>query len=165
LACQKTTFSEHPFADTIYFKMDIWVHTIVSIIIELLLWPFFGVWAILVFVGGVLIDVDHVIWYFSKTGKFNLKKNYDHCQDIARRKDVKSYKSATMIFHTFDVLLLVVLLTLIYPNLAPLLIGLVAHLLMDHFYVSANWGKPHFIHLFKKSSLIFLYKSVKKHIF
>ncbi|MAG38777.1 hypothetical protein CMO90_01695 [Candidatus Woesearchaeota archaeon] len=136
--------------------MDIWVHFTVSALITVVLWPFFGPISMLVLIGGVLIDVDHYFWNIIRNKNYSLKKTYQFCKRIERIKDTERYKEAVMIFHTFDALIIMILISLLFKEFYFILLGVVVHLFMDFMQVYVRWGSPYFLAIFKKSSTIFL---------
>jgi len=137
--------------------MEIYQHSIISIILTVVLWPLYGPWALLAIVGGVLIDSDHVLWYWAKSNKFNIKKTYSYCQNVGQTANIKEYKQAWMPFHSYEALLALMILSIIFPQSTPLLIGLLLHLLLDFFWVLYNWKDMLFFHLFCKSGIVFFY--------
>ena len=138
--------------------MDIWIHAIASAIIAAVLFPFFGAWSLLVFVGGVLIDADHVIWYYTRKGYFDLKATYHYSKNISKYKNVREYSEAVMIFHTFDVFAAVLIMSIIYNPIVMVLIGLFFHLILDYIEIYREFKKPLFLTMFRKSSIIFFIK-------
>ncbi|NQU98923.1 hypothetical protein HQ533_05645 [Candidatus Woesearchaeota archaeon] len=142
--------------------MDIWIHTVISAIIAAVLWPFFGPLSLLVFVGGVLSDADHVLWYLVKYKTFNLKKSYDYCKDISVNKRIEIYKKAVLIFHSFDALIGLLILSIIYNPLYIVLLGLVVHLFLDFIAPIIFWKGNYFACVFRKSAIVFLYQLIFK---
>jgi len=144
--------------------MDVWVHTLITTVIVLILWPFFGPWALIAYIGGVLIDIDHALAYYIISRKISLKGTYDYCKDILKRSDVESYNNLEMIFHTFDMFLLSMIITFIWPILIPCLVGYIIHLALDLIHVRRNLGKWYFLGRMKQSALVILFNLIfKKH--
>ena len=56
--------------------MDIKHHVIVSTLLAIFIYPTYGIFALLVFLGGVLIDVDHYLWYIVVKKSFSIKLKY-----------------------------------------------------------------------------------------
>ncbi len=140
--------------------MDIWVHSIVTTILIVILWPFFGAWALLAAVSGILIDADHVFWHMLKTGKLNLKKAYKYCKKIGNTEDKAEYHKMHLILHTYDTFLLGVALAMIWPIFIPLTIGHLIHLIMDFIWVEIQWNGTDFKLMFSKSTFKFLFKLI-----
>ena len=81
----------------------------------------------LVFLGGLLIDVDHYLWYIIKFRKINIIKCYHFFQ---KDRIKKKYRNKLLIFHSR---LMGVLITLasVYMHNAPLILGYIAHIIID----------------------------------
>jgi len=87
----------------------------------------------LIFVTGVLIDVDHYFWYVCKFKKYNIIKCYDF---FLRDKTEKKYKNKFLIFHQRISFLILFSSALFLPYLVPLAISHLIHLTLDgHFGV------------------------------
>ena len=103
---------------------DLTLHFVIAC---LLAWLFFRLtgawlWPILSFIGGVLIDTDHLLDYFFYYGfKFSLK-------DFLGHKYLASGKSY-LIFHSVEIILLVWVLSIFALWLIPLATGMTVHLL------------------------------------
>ncbi|MBU1201363.1 MAG: hypothetical protein KJ583_04845 [Nanoarchaeota archaeon] len=139
--------------------MNILSHTIISAVIAMILWPFFGFWSLLVLVGGVLVDSDHLFWYVVTHRKFSIRKAYVYCMNIELEKNIPEYLSVVVIFHSYETVIALVLLATIIPQTIPLALGLVVHLLLDFVHIYSLYKKSYFLTLFKKSAVIFLYKT------
>lgn len=141
--------------------MDIWIHTITSIILTGILWPVYGFWSLFAIVGGVLVDFDHLLWHIAKTKRINILKAYKYCKKIEITKDVKEYEKTYMIFHNYYATSVLAVLAIIIPYTAPLFSGYVLHMLLD--YISLEYRlKFDFETLFKKSPFILLKKVIRK---
>mgnify|MGYP001182934791 FL=1 len=94
--------------------------------LALILYPFFS-WKILfIFIGGILIDIDHYLLYVHRYKKFNLSDCYSYCTD-----NDKEHIGELQIFHTIEFLLMFVIFS-IYSQLALMFtIGLLAHYIGD----------------------------------
>jgi len=136
--------------------MDIWVHTVVSLILTIILWPIYGPFALLALVGGVLIDFDHIINYFEKTKSLSLKKTYNYCMEIRDRNDEEEYKDLVLIFHTYQSLAIMIMLAVIIPILTPCLFGMILHLILDDIHTYYHFKKNLFIYRMIKSPADFL---------
>ncbi|MBU0471571.1 MAG: hypothetical protein KKF89_01265 [Nanoarchaeota archaeon] len=138
--------------------MDIWIHVLISAVLFVVLYPFFGVWSLLVFVGGVLVDADHVFWYLVNSSSFSVKKTYNYCKVIEKRKDISAYRDMTMIFHSFDTLLLSVVISFFFSQFWFVVIGLVVHLFADLIFTLIQWKGFYLLDIFKKSAFLFLFR-------
>lgn len=79
----------------------------------------------LIAAGGILVDLDHVV-YFGVKNKFNFQnaiKEHNKCN--------KTSEPRLFLLHSFEAILFFSLMALIYSEMKYFLIGLLAHLLMD----------------------------------
>ncbi len=106
--------------------MDISKHLIICIILTILLFPSYSYSSFLVFLLGLLIDIDHYLWYSIKYKDFNPKSTYFFHKKRLKLKTVDRLH----IFHTSEFWLIILILSLNY-YIFPLVIGLVFHLIMD----------------------------------
>jgi len=118
--------------------MKTWVHSLFSLILALLLYPIFSWKVIFVFVGGVLIDIDHYFWYVYKYKKFNMFGCYKFFYGQGRKNNFKEINGALFIFHTIEFLLLALLLSFYSELILMVTAGLWVHYVLDliwHYYV------------------------------
>ncbi len=101
-------------------------HFIVSLILAIVLFPVFKWLSLLVFVFGLLIDVDHYFWYVIKFRDLSLMNAYYYALD----KD-RSDNDVLHIFHVVEVWILVFILGFFNDVFFLLAVGLGVHLLMD----------------------------------
>ena len=107
------------------------IHFLVSSLIAILLYPIFSWKVLMVFVGGVLIDVDHYLLYVYRFKKFSLKGCYKYHHVDVKKNHHKDVFGALLIFHTIEFLLLSAFLSL-YSTLALMFtVGLSAHYTLD----------------------------------
>ena len=107
------------------------IHFLASLFIAVLLYPIFGWNVLMIFVGGVLIDIDHYLLYVYRFGEFSLSKCYKYHHVDVKRNHHKDVFGALLIFHTIEFLLLSAFLS-IYSNSALMFtIGLLAHYILD----------------------------------
>jgi len=107
------------------------IHFLVSIFIVMLLYPIFNWQVLMIFVGGVLIDIDHYLLYIYRFRKFSLRGCYRYHHIKVKKNNHKDVFGALLIFHTIEFLLLSVFLS-IYSTLALMFtIGLLGHYTLD----------------------------------
>ncbi len=136
--------------------MDMWWHALISTIITILLWPIVGPWALLAIAGGVLIDGDHVVWYWFRTGRFSLKETWIYSKKVGNECNLEEYETAVLPLHTFDFFIATMIVSLFFFPGFAFVIGFMAHMLMDLIH-SLHWArKPVFLNMFSKSILLFL---------
>lgn len=118
--------------------METWVHSVVSLILAAILYPFFGWEAMAIFAGGVLIDIDHYLWYTFKLKKFDPLKCYTYFINDLQKTKWKDVTGTILIFHTVEFFALCIMLSF-FNTLAMLFtVGLAGHYLLDliwHFQV------------------------------
>lgn len=111
-------------------------HFISCIILSIVLWPFFGAFSLLCFIGGFLVDVDHNLWYMYKHKTWNGFKAYPHYIKAAKNKD--RVGKCFMIFHTIEFALILIILSFFYNPIGLVLLGLIMHWILDCIYKLKN---------------------------
>ncbi len=104
-------------------------HIIASAILSILLFPLIGYNTIIVFLSGVLIDVDHYLFYVKRKKNISLKKAYYYCRDTL-------FHDVLHIFHVIEFWLLILILSFFYKIFLFISIGIIFHLYLDviHLY-------------------------------
>ena len=132
------------------------VHIAVSIILAAALYPFFKSNVLLILAGGVLIDVDHYLWYIYQYKKFSILQSYKFYIKVMDANDFAKVDGILCIFHTIEFLLLMILLSFYFELALIFTIGLVSHYLMDLLYLYL--APKHFI--LNHSVIYWIYKSL-----
>ena len=110
-------------------------HVAVSLILAAALYQIFQWKVLLILAGGVMIDIDHYLWYIYKYRKFSLFSCYEYLTVEAEKNNWKDVNGALFVFHTIEFILLVILLSF-YNQLALIFaIGLFFHYLMDAIFL------------------------------
>lgn len=104
--------------------MRLLAHFIVSFVLALAIYPFFGSYSFLVLVSGFLIDVDHYLYYLLSGRGWNPFEANDFFIKV------KSY-NILCVFHTIELFLAVVVYAFFSRYGVILLVGLVVHHMMD----------------------------------
>jgi len=107
--------------------MSILIHLIASIILALLLFAYFGWYSMLVFVGGVLIDVDHYLSYVIKFKIANIFKSYFYFRK-------REFFGIFCVFHSLELLFVLVIISLFSKIVWLITIGLFVHYILDFIY-------------------------------
>jgi len=111
--------------------MNLKQHLIATGAASAALLPFCDSTGILLFAcGSILIDVDHQIFYYNKTGKCDVSGMFRYFREVDRNLCSIPYLGIC-IFHTIEFFLLVALLSYFVPLLKYLLAGLIFHILLD----------------------------------
>lgn len=111
--------------------METHVHAVVSAVLAAILYPTYGADALFVFAGGVLIDIDHYIWYVTKFKKYGVKECYTYCATGTIKDNWKYVTGCLFIFHNMEFLALSIVLSFYFPWAFMFTIGLVSHYALD----------------------------------
>ena len=109
-------------------------HTIQSVATSAALYPLLGENVIPFGLAVIFIDVDHVIEYARDLKTLKLRGVFPYAKFIEKNLDKKFLILA--VFHTFEFLLLTLLLAQIFPVLKYVFAGLVYHMCADIIYLS-----------------------------
>jgi len=132
-------------------------HVIFSGLLTLALYPFFGIVSLLVFIGGVLIDIDHYLEFAFRTKNISPLKSYRDYMKMNREyfDDLKNNRIPKRgyflhIFHTIELWLVILLISYLSRQYL-LFYGIMFHMSMDTaFYIKnkvkykdlASYGRP-----------------------
>lgn len=84
---------------------------------------------LLIVTTSILIDIDHLLYYIFKFRRYNIQEMYIYfLKKICSRGDSLL---PVLIFHNFETLILLIILSLIYPLFIYVAIGLFIHLILD----------------------------------
>jgi len=97
---------------------------LISALLCIPLYIFYGPWSLLFLAGGVLIDIDHYIFYVVKKKDFSIKRMYDYCID-------STYNHIFCIFHNIEFVTLLLIISVIIPLFSMLTAGVIIHLIID----------------------------------
>ena len=111
--------------------MDIWVHVLVSGIVSIALFPKFGWFCFAAIAGGVLIDVDHLIWYMFRFRRFDISGCYKYCTAETYKNNFKDVKGQVFIFHTVEFLAACMILSYFSDLMLMFTAGLIVHYILD----------------------------------
>lgn len=102
------------------------LHFLLSLILFFVLYPYFGLISLLVFAGGWLVDMDHVLCYIFKFKKFSYKKAYKYFMHIK-----PGGEKIMNIFHTIEVWAVMFVLSFYSIYILMISLGLFMHILTD----------------------------------
>ena len=111
-------------------KMQIIVHLITSIILALLLFAYFGWYSLLIFIGGVLIDIDHYFIYIIKHKKINILKSYVYFRD----RDIREAFNVFCVFHLFELFIILLIASFFSKIVWIIAAGFFVHYVLDIIY-------------------------------
>jgi|TARA_B100002003_G_C13946375_1_gene459035 hypothetical protein len=115
--------------------MKIITHILASLILAIILYPVFDWKAIFIFAGGVLIDIDHYLWYIFKYKKFNFFDCYRYCLDMMKKPHCHESIGTLLIFHSIELIMLIVFLSFYSEIVLAITIGILIHFLMDMIFL------------------------------
>ena len=110
-------------------------------IILFLLFPIQLFDLLIIFLVAIFIDVDHYIGYSFSQKSLNLKKAYLHCKSYGIKyrslplKERKKINYRKGIFHGFEWLILIFILSMYYEVFIFIFIGLAFHFFLDALYM------------------------------
>jgi hypothetical protein len=107
--------------------MNISIHVLASIVLSIITYPLFGWWAVLVFVGGVFVDIDHYFVYVLKTKDWSLKRAVVYY----KKKKYKQIMPVIHHLHTIEFFMVVVILSFFYTFALAFRLGYILHVLLD----------------------------------
>ena len=111
--------------------METPVHFAVSAILAAIFYPAYGINSIFIIAGGVLIDIDHYLWYILRFKKYNMKECYEYCATGTKKDNWKYVIGSLFVFHNIEFLALSIALSFYFPWAFMYTIGLLSHYLLD----------------------------------
>ena len=114
--------------------MSILIHLIASIILASLLYMYFGWYSLLVFIGGVLIDLDHYLNYILKFRKIDIIKSYSYFRD-------GDHFDVFCIFHSFELFFILLIASFFSKVIWIIAMGFFIHFVLDLIYEFGAAGR------------------------
>lgn len=100
-------------------------HFFVGLIVSLALYPLYGLNVLVIFFVNLLLDFDHYVVYIFKFKSFDMIKAHNYF--------FNEEKPFLLFFHTVEFLLVLLLLSFYFKLAFFVLIGALAHLLLDSY--------------------------------
>lgn len=122
--------------------METPVHVVVSAILAAIFYPAFGINSLFIIAGGVLIDIDHYLWYALKFKKYGLKECYNYCAKGTIKDNWKHVTGSLFVFHNAEFLILSIALSFYFPQALMFTTGLLSHYLLDLIWHIRGIKKP-----------------------
>lgn len=119
-------------------------HIILGALFSIIIWILFPdinlIYLSLIFLSSFLIDFDHYLAYVFETKNLSLKKAFDYHTrldklEIAERKKGIKNRGPFHVFHTFEFILAVYLVSFIWTPFLYILIGMLFHSALDIIYL------------------------------
>lgn len=127
--------------------MLIYQHFLLSLIPSIILFYYYG-WGVWIFIAvNVLIDVDHYPVYVWKFKTISFKKAYIYFKNIKKPDDIA-------IFHTFEFLILILILSFFYKIFFLVFLALLFHLILDIYDAHIRNIKRPFTLIFGKKGIL-----------
>jgi hypothetical protein len=111
--------------------MNVSVHFVASLILAVLLYPFYGILSLIVLIGGFLIDTDHWLWYVYVKKDLSIANSYRYYVSREYRKD---RPMVIHIFHTIEFWALCFFASLYLTPAFILTLGVFSHIFLDFIY-------------------------------
>lgn len=138
------------------------IHLIVSAILAAIFYPDFGLNVFWIFVGGVVVDIDHYFWYFYKEKKYSLFGCYDYFMGGSLSERTNKVRGCLLVFHTIEFVIILAFMMVVNPIAMMIMIGLLPHYIMDlinYYMVAGRFIANHSITRWVLQDAIFRHKS------
>ena len=114
-------------------------HIMLSLIVSVMIYPFFGIYTIIFFLSSFLMDIDHYIEYVIDKKDFNLSHAYNHFmkghhkrkENIKKNKQNKNNKINIHIFHLIEIVILIIILSWFNKIFFYIALGIIFHIILD----------------------------------
>lgn len=113
------------------------LHLIASLVLAIVLYPFFGFNSFFILFGGFLIDIDHYLWCVYNFKEFNPRKAFRFYVKVNRERSYARQRKCFLVFHSIEFLILVIFLSFYSEITFLILAGLLLHYLLDVIYMLA----------------------------
>ncbi len=128
--------------------MNMTYHFFTSLLLSILLFPFFKFNVVYIMVGGFLIDIDHYLNYILKFKSFSIKKAYNYGKNL-------TILYRFHIFHLIEILIICIILSFYSEIFLLVSIGLISHQLLDYYQMM-------FIHKNMRLRVLSIFQLAKK---
>ena len=122
--------------------METPIHIAVSGILAAVFYPAYGINSFFIIAGGVLIDIDHYLWYILKFKRYGLKECYEYCAKGTMKDNWKHVIGSLFVFHNVEFLMLSVALSFYFSQALMFTIGLLSHYILDLIWHIRGIKKP-----------------------
>lgn len=111
--------------------MDIQYHVGFTALLAGLFFPIFGWKVIFLFVGGVLVDIDHYLWYVYKYRDWNPLRCHSTYMKHGAKNNYRDFDGSLQLFHTFEFIVLFAYASFLWQPVFIAFIGYLGHWLLD----------------------------------
>ena len=111
--------------------MDVHYHVGFTSLLAVILYPHFGWMVVLLFVGGVLVDVDHLLWYALRYGDWNPLWCHRTYMVEGAKNNYHDFDGSLNIFYTIEFVILLSIAAMYSPSAFVVLCGYAGHVFLD----------------------------------
>ena len=112
-------------------------HSVQSMVISAVLYPFIGENAVAFGLSVILIDIDHVFDYIRQTRSLKVFGVFPYCKILLNAMKKNGFLVLN-IFHTVEFFLLIALLGFLSPVFFYMLAGMLCHMALDIYHLSRS---------------------------
>ena len=116
--------------------MDVPYHVGLTGILALILYPIFEWKIIFLFVGGVLIDADHFLYYIIKNKDLNPINCYKYYMIDSAKHKYHNVNGSLFVFHTIEFAIGLVIAAFFSEIALLILIGYIGHWILDGIWLA-----------------------------
>ena len=120
--------------------MDVKIHVIASVVLAALLYQSYGLWVLLTVIAGVILDIDHNIYFYYKKGHLSLRKCYRYYKYVTKNRKLEEVKNAIFIFHVIELSILFFVLGFFNRIFFLVFYGIALHYILDIIYEMKDMG-------------------------
>ena len=117
------------------------IHFLSSLVLVIILYPFYGLMSLVVFIGGFFIDIDHYFYYVFEKRIFHPLRCYQELtrEAVLHKKQFQAITKRPLymkwdrlhIFHVWEFWLLILFLSFFHSFFFLVLLGMILHLGLD----------------------------------
>ena len=116
--------------------MNTYIHLAFTSLLALMLYPLFGPWVLIIFLGGWLIDFDHYVWWVATRKRLNIREFF-HFYNVESPKSNHHVNDGNIFLgHTIEFFLLALILAFLHPIGLIFFIGLLEHWILDAIWLA-----------------------------
>ena len=118
------------------------VHILVSLILALIFFPAFKFKVLFILIGGVLIDIDHYLWYIFRYKSLDFFKAYQYFVERSNTKRIMENYGIILVFHTWEFIVAVIIMSFYFDIALLFTMGILVHFVIDMIFVYNVAGHP-----------------------
>lgn len=115
---------------------SILLHTLFAFLFSIILYPFIGMYSIIVFLSGFIVDIDHYFYYLLRKNDFSFVNALLYFTPGSRV--FEEHRDTLHIFHTWEIWILIGILGFVFHKIFFfVLIGVLFHMFLD--FIDLIW--------------------------